>query len=72
MIGWTPPDGSGRTPTPGDEARRAAFLLFALVAALSGVLGLARDPALLWVAAPCAVVALVLLLAPVVLDRRRR
>ncbi|MFD1721578.1 hypothetical protein [Amnibacterium endophyticum] len=71
MIGWTPPDGSGRTPTPGDEARRAAFMLFALLAALAGVLAFARDLALLWVAVPCAVAALALLLAPLVLDRRR-
>lgn len=71
MIGWTPPDGSGRRPTPGDEARRAAFMLFTLVGVLAGVLAFVRTPALLWVAVPCLVIAAALLLAPLVLDRRR-
>ena len=63
VIGWTPNDGS-RPPTPGEEARRAAFVLLVLVAALCGVVGWVRFPALLWVCVPSALLAIAVLLWP--------
>ena len=62
VIGWTPNDGP--PPTPEDEARRAAVVLFALIAALCGVVGWARFPVLLWIAVPSALIAAAIVLWP--------